>query len=417
MRSSCLSPFLCALALCAQEAPSKKAPSEPLAPAKATPMRLSLPVPEAPALDVQAATKVGIAAMLALQEGEQGDQWPYEGVYREDGGQLPVGYRVGGTSIACLGLIAAPGYRTDASRQEAVLHGLGFVLKTLDEPRMQRDFIGTYDVRGWGHIYALELLLQMKDYQLVPEPHKKDVEERTAWLVKTLVDSAIPESGGWNYSRRAGYLSPDNRASTFMTAPALQALFHAKARGYEVSDAVVTQALDALERSRAKPGGYGYGAAAKSQAEVDEDKLSMMDKTPSSAARAAICETTLLLAGRGDLTRLERAVELFFEHWNDLAVRKSQTGTHIMPYGIAPYYFLYGHLYCAQAIEQLPDAKKREELRAKMRVVLARSREQDGSWNDRQFGRSGGYGTALALMTMHMARLPKPLAWTPSAKK
>ena len=48
---------------------------------------------------------------------------------------------------------------------------------------------------------------------------------------------------------------------------------------------------------------------------------------------------------------------------------------------------------------------------------LARSREEDGSWNDRQFGRSGGYGTALALMVMHMAHLPKPCAWPGPAKK
>jgi len=49
------------------------------------------------------------------------------------------------------------------------------------------------------------------------------------------------------------------------------------------------------------------------------------------------------------------------------------------------------------------------------RAVLAKSREDDGSWNDRQFGRSGGYGTGLALLTMHMPRLPKPIAWTADA--
>ena len=143
----------------------------------------------------------------------------------------------------------------------------------------------------------------------------------------------------------------------------------------------------------------------------------MMDKTPSSAARAAACETTLMLAGRGDPQRLLRAVELFFAHWDDLAVRKSQTGTHIKPYGIAPYYFLYGHVYAAQAIEMIADEAKRQELREKMRVVLARSREADGSWNDRQFGRSAGYGTALALMTLYMPDLPKPSTWPPAPTK
>lgn len=405
----------CSFALAAQQEPGTKA-----SPA-ATPRRFGaadLPVPDAAPLDVAAATKAAIAAMLALQEGEDHEQWPYQGVYREDADPSPVGYRVGGTAIGCLGLIAAPGFTKDPARQDAVQRGLAFVLKTLDAPRMSGEFIGRYDVRGWGHIYALQLFLQLQDHDLVPAALADAVAAKTKWLVATLCASAIPEAGGWNYSRPRGYLSAENKASTFMTAPALQALFHAQARGFAVDAKVVAQALAALERARAKPGGYSYGAPANSMAEVDEDQLTMMDKTPSSAARASACETTLLLAGRGDPARLERAVELFFMHWDDLAVRKSQTGTHIPPYGIAPYYFLYGHVYAAQAIEQIGDANKREVLRAKLRAVLAKVREVDGSWNDRQFGRSGGYGTALALLALHMPQLPKPEPWVlPPTKK
>jgi hypothetical protein len=308
-------------------------------------------------------------------------------------------------------MIAAPGLAKDEPRLAALRRGLEFVLSGLELERMQNAFIGRYDVRGWGHIYALQLLLHMQDHGLVPADLQERVVAKAKWLVEVLVASAIPEAGGWNYSRPAGYLSPKNRASTFMTAPALQALFHAEARGHVVDQAVITQALDALERARAKPGGYAYGATAQSQAEVGEDQLTMMDKTPSSAARAAVCETTLMLAGRGDPARLQRAVDLFFAHWDDLAVRKSQTGTHIKPYGIAPYYFLFGHVYAAQAIEMLPDAAAREPLRAKMRAVLSKSVEADGSWNDRIKERSGGYGTGLALLTLHMPHLPKPLAW------
>lgn len=393
--------------------PTRTAPAK--AEAKPGPRTFTdFPVPDVPALDVAQVTKEAIAVLLALQEGEGHDQWPYQGVYREDRSPSPVGYRVGGTSIACLGLLAAPGLRDDAPRREAFERGLRFVLTTLDAERMQIDFIGQYDVRGWGHIYALQLLLWVQEARLVPADLTAVVEAKTAWLVQALVESAIPQSGGWNYSRPKGYLSPGNPASTFMTAPALQALFHAKARGHTVPDQVVTQALDALERARTKAAGYAYGASAKSRNGVPDEQLSMMDKLPSAAARAAVCEVTLLLAGRGDPQRLEAAVDLFFAHWDDLAVRKSQTGTHIEPYGIAPYYFLFGHVYAAQAIEFVADAERREALRTKLRAVLAKSREADGSWNDRQFGRSGGYGTALALLTLHMPHLTKPAKWSPS---
>lgn len=383
----------------------KKAPARP----GASRLITEFPVPDVPPLDAADATKTAIAGILALTE--EGNQWPYEGVYREDRGNLPVGYRVGGTSITIMGLISAPGYRDDETRVEAVNLALKFVLKELDHKRMSASFLGGYDVRGWGHIYALQCLLHLQDFQLVPAELSSTVTEKVDWLVKTLVESAIPEGGGWNYSRRAGYMSPKNSASLFMTAPALQALFHAKARGHSVSDVVVEEALSAIDRARTKAGGFAYSSAMSNLNDKGEEDLRFMDLAPGSAARAAICETTMMLAGRGDEQRHQKALELFFSSWDYLAKRKSQRGTHIKPYGIAPYYFMFGHLYCAQAIEQVKDKQVREGFRAQMRQVLARSIDNQGTWNDRQFGRSAGYGTAMALMTMHMNRLPKPHAW------
>src|SRR5262245_59131137 len=157
-----------------QEGGKKAAPGDapPAEQPAEKPVRFrSFPVAEGAAFDVADATARGVEALLRLPEGDGHDQWPYEGVYREDGGQLPVGYRVGGTSIVCLALIAAPGFDKDAARQDALARGVGFVLQTLEHPRMGKDFIGTYDVRGWGHIYALQLFLQLLDHGLVPPAH------------------------------------------------------------------------------------------------------------------------------------------------------------------------------------------------------------------------------------------------------
>ncbi|MFK7738889.1 MAG: prenyltransferase/squalene oxidase repeat-containing protein [Planctomycetota bacterium] len=366
-------------------------------------------------IEVEAASAKALKALVGLEE--EGGQWPYEGVYREDRGNLPVGYRVGGTSLTILGMLSVPGLDEDSWRQQAVERALRFVLETLDHERMQIGFKGGYDVRGWGQIYALTCLLHLRDAKRVPAELAETVAKKTEWLVKALVESAIPESGGWNYSRRRGYKNPRNGASTFMTAPALQALFHAKDRGYDVPDEVIEQALAALERSRSKQGGYAYQVPGKNRNDADDSDLHFMDKTPGGAARVAACETTLMLAGRGDAGRLEKALALFFDHWEDLAVRKSQRGTHIEPYGIAPYYFMFGHLYCAQAIEMIDDGDKRKASRSRMLQVLAWSREGNGSWNDRQFPRSAGYGTAMALMAMHMPRLPELHEWRAGAKE
>jgi len=371
--------------------------------------------PEEKELDDARRRSIGL--LVGMQESldparKEPCEWPYEGVYRVPGEsgkpEIPIGYRVGGTSIVCSALLRAQPEKLDKPSEAAIERSLAFVLEALQLPKMQPEGCKGYDVRGWGHIYALQLFLCLADADAVPPARRDEVAKKTEWLVDALCKSEIPQAGGWNYSRRAGYQSPRNPASTFMTAPALQALFHAKARGYEVDEGVVDRALAALERARSEPGAYGYGSPRTSQSEVPESKLSMMDKVGSSASRAALVETTLLLAGRGDAERHRRAIDWFFAHWDELAVRKSATGTHIPPYGIAPYYFLFGHVYCAQAIEMLPDGEDKDALRTKMRAFLARSIDYDGTWNDRQFERSAGYGTAMAVLALRMPDLPRP---------
>jgi hypothetical protein len=371
--------------------------------------------PPAAGFDADAAVRQGLARLLELQEGDDRDQWPYEGVYRADRGALPVGYRVGGTAIVCLSLLAAPGLAGDEPREKALRRGVEFVLKTLEHDRMQIGFIGSYDVRNWGHVYALQLFTGIGSCATLSKELRGRCERKVPWLVQALGEMALP-SGGWNYSHSGGYKNPRARASPFMTGPALQALFAAQQLGHKVPDEVIEQALDALERARTGPGGYAYGAPGNAMGEIQEDKLGMMDKTPGSVARAACVETTLLLAGRGDRARHAVAVERFFEHWDALEVRRKKTGTHIPPYGVAPYYFLYGHWYAAQAIELLDDPALRQRQRARLWQLLQRTREEDGSWNDRQFGRSAGYGTALAILCLRMQHLPKPAA-RPMEKK
>lgn len=373
-------------------------------------------VTPAEVFDAEAAVARAVERVLELQEGEGNDQWPYEGVYREDRGQLPVGYRVGGTSIVGLALLAAPGLADDAPRKAALQRGVEFVLQTLQVERMQVGFVGTYDVRNWGHIYALHLLLALRDRSELPAELRERCRAKEGWLVDVLVQMALP-AGGWAYSHSGGFRSPRAQGSPFMTGPALQALFAAQRAGHAVPDAVIEQALDALERARTGPGGYAYGMPAKAMGEIGEDDLSMMHRTPGSVARAACIETTLLLAGRGDAERHARSVERFFQHWDALEVRRKQTGTHIPPYGVAPYYFLFGHWYAAQAIELIADPVLRDRQRARLWELLARTREEDGTWNDRQFGRSAGYGSALAVLCLRMQHLARPAERLQALKK
>lgn len=369
------------------------------------------PAPAPPTFDVASAIQRSCDLLLDMAEGDERNEWAYEGVYRVRDGRervIPLGYRIGGTAIVCSALVAAPGYADHADRRDAVARGVAFVLEALTHPSMQPSTSDTYDVRGWGHIYALQLFLDLTARDAVPEASAKDVAERTPWLVETLKTQAIP-AGGWNYAnRRAG--------APFMTAPALQTLFAAAAHGFDVPPQLVDGALDSLERARAKSGSVAYGTPRASRADTDEDKLGFMDKLPGSMGRMLAVETTLMPAGRGDQARLRIAVDAFFTHWPELEKRRQKQGTHDRPYGVAPYYFVYAHTFAARAIEMLEDVQAREEARARLLNVIASVQDEGGGWNDRVFERSRAFGTAMMILALTSPTAAPAATWPPPAK-
>jgi hypothetical protein len=93
------------------------------------------------------------------------------------------------------------------------------------------------------------------------------------------------------------------------------------------------------------------------------------------------------------------AVEKFFEFWPELEKRRKKTGTHVAPYGVAPYYFFYAFTHAAAAIELLPEAERAAN-RTKFRELLFKVRDADGTWNDRVFPRSASFGTAMSVLAL-----------------
>lgn len=333
------------------------------------------------------------------QDLEDRREWPYQGVYRV-GGKIPWGYRIGGTSIACRALMDAPGFEKNKRAKAAVDRGQEFVLEALDEELMQPGFERGYDVRGWGHTYALDFLLARRKRGQVAKSQVTAINERIAWLVETLSGSMLT-NGGWNYSRRSGDKSA---ASPFMTGPTLLALYEAQAQGEAVDPVIVNTSLDGLEKSRGQDGSYPYTA-----------RKSKRDTMPGSTGRTPVIEVALQLAGRGDQARLRNSIEGFFENWQFLEDRRGKDRTHLPPYGIAPYYFFYAHRYVAMAIEFLPEAE-RPALRARFYERLFQVQEESGGWNDRVFDRSENYGTACSLMALLEPTLPRPTAWSGAAQ-
>ncbi len=332
---------------------------------------------------------------LRARAAASGEEWPYEGVYRvAPGGRIPAGYRVGGTAIAAEALLLAPG--ADDARREQVARSVRFVLRMLrEDPSLApfQDRTGAedpaldhraYDVRGWGHTYALSLILRLLEEGGVEAALGEEARAAVPGLLRALA-AGEGLGGGWNYAS-------GTTASPFQTGATLLVLFRAQAQGFTVEEGLVRRALDALERGRREDSGsYSYS--------VRPSQRGHREAMNGSSARASVAELALFLGGRSSAERLRVAVDGFFLGWDDLLVRKSQQGTHEGPYGIAPYYFFFGHGYAALAIEALPEGE-RAPLRDQLLERLVRTREEGGGWNDRVFPRTRSYGTAMALQAL-----------------
>ncbi|MCI0587390.1 MAG: hypothetical protein L0323_11175 [Planctomycetes bacterium] len=371
---------------------------------------------DGPAPDIDRAIADGVRILVGCQE--EGGAWPYQGVYggKDAKGDYlpPVGYQIGGTAISALALLHAADPKDEAA-QRAIDAGVDFVLKTLAHPLMTPEFAGGYDVRIWGHAYALHLLARCKALDR-GGPRSEAIDLRIPWLVaaieKTEIPAAVVEkrelaAGGWNYARGRGWAtwSPP---STFTTAPVVQALLEARKVGAQVSPGVLDRARRVLEEARTSEGAFVYSGAVGGRGGQD-----VRAKVPGAIARMPVCETTLRLLGGGSVAATRKSVEAFLEEWQALEDRRKKTGTHEGPYGIAPYYYFYGHYYAAQAIESLP-AVERPPLRARLHEKIFKVRDPDGSWNDRVFERSRNFGTAMVVLALLAPRLPEPAALEPA---
>ena len=344
---------------------------------------------ESPAINPMTLVTRAVKELIPLQEAD-GD-WPYEGVYRVRG-EIPIGYRVGGTALVSQALLyGAP--PTDKNVTAAMERGLDFMFVALGDSHMAPSTRDAYDVRVWGQCCALEYLCRLRAAKRLFDRREK-VDSWIPKLTAALIEEEL-SGGGWNYASRRAH-------APFVTAPVVQALLWAKAQGEMVPDEVLGRARDVLRASRTKDGGFTYSGLWTS-----ETASSSRARVPGSIGRAPLCETTLVMLGAGSPDAVAVALDAFHEHWDELKKRRKQHGTHAPPYGVAPYYFFFAHRYAGQAIAFLPQSRQSSE-RERLLALLLLTRDDDGTWNDRVFPRSRNFGTAMAVLTLFGDRIPSP---------
>lgn len=402
----------------------------------------SAPASNAPRKDASSANSALITKTVEeLLKLEENGEWPYEGVYRvptkdEKTGQrvmeIPVGYRIGGTAIVGMALLYGASAE-DAAAAAAIDRGVASILKLLEHPLMQPSTDNVYDVRVWGHSFALEYFCRLREQKRLGQ-HEKAIQLWIPKLVATLIQEEL-EEGGWNYAGRFDEVNLDENGNvirnnprnpdeakkkaaktvkwwtpaSFVTSPISQAMLLAKSQGEKIPDALFDRAATVLQKERLKDGTFLYSGMVRNElSEKARQQVEAREKLPGSIARSAVCEVTLqLLTGKDNKKEVKAAIQAFHKYWDELEKRRKKTGTHVPPYNIAPYYFYYGHRYAAQAIEFLPEADRAAE-RASLKEVILRTRDENGTWNDRVFPRSASFGTAMMVLALLGEQAPKP---------
>jgi tetratricopeptide (TPR) repeat protein len=233
----------------------------------------------------------------------------------------------------------------------------------------------------WGNIWTIHAMvrvLQQKNLKTYHDRAKSKITE----CIGALVENQGPD-GGWMY-----YDFAKSTGASFTGAALLIGLVLAKQEGVQINEQLFQRGLDHLQKMKQSDGVWMY-------------RTSVPQKVEGSQGRAGVCELALYMCGKGSKAALQVAVENFFKYRHILEAVKGKKGTHMGTGGTAPYYFLYGHLWLAQAIKKL-DAGARDSYLSRLRDLLLKDREDNNSFSDWPLTKSHDiYGSAMGAITLY----------------
>ena len=121
-----------------------------------------------------------------------------------------------------------------------------------------------------------------------------------------------------------------------------------------------------------------------------------------SLGRSQACNLAMRLWGDKTVTDevLKTWLDRLFARNGWLDIGRKRPIPHEAWFGVAGYFFYYGHYYAALCIEQLP-ADERAHFQDHLAAILLKLQEKDGSWWDYPlYNYHQQYGTALTLMAL-----------------
>jgi len=383
-------------------------PAAPSRPAVRGPQPRPVAAPSAAAID--GSIRRGVEFLLGRQNsnGSWGSAFPA----RPENVLAPVpgahhAFRAAVTSLCISALIETGGDGPEVAKATAA--GEAWLFEHLQKLRRATPSV-IYNI--WGHAYALEALVRMLDRQ----PEDKDRHRKIRGLINhqigMLARYECVDGGWWYYDFNARTKKPSGASSSFTTATVLVALEGAKRAGADVPQRLIDRATASIRRQRKPDFSYCYGEYLKRRPMLG------INRPGGSLGRSQVCNLAMRLWGNREVTDavLETWLDRLFARNLWLQMGRKRPIPHESWFGVAGYFFYYGHYYAALCIEQLPPQRRRPYYDHLARVLLC-LQEKDGSWWDFPlYDYHQQYGTALALMSLGRCRHVDRRAGHPAEK-
>jgi hypothetical protein len=341
----------------------------------------------------------GVAFLLADQreDGSWGSAQKTKGlnIYAPAPGSHEA-FRAAVTSLAVMALIESepllPAERK-AAVDKAIDRGADWLVAHLTRIRRATPD-ALYNV--WGHAYAIQALVRLHGRAEGDDEKQAKFRELAASQADMLRRYSFV-GGGWSYyDLLIGSQIPSDAAFSFCTATVLIALHEAKSLKIEFPQKLIDKAIASIHRQRKPDFSYAYGEYLRMFPMMD------INRPGGSLGRSQACNLALRLYGD------ERVTDEVIETWLDrlyarngwLSVGRKRPIPHESYFGVAGYFYFYGHWHAALCIDQLP-AEKRRHFQEHLAHILIPLQEKDGSWWDYPFyNYHQQYGTAMAIMSL-----------------
>jgi len=228
---------------------------------------------------------------------------------------------------------------------------------------------------SWASLYGFQAMLAAwQDPRFQAEELRARSRARGLEFYELLEKNQEP-LGGWGYYEGPAVSRRPTWSTSFATACVVPALVRAVELGWPIDVQVVARARRYLEQCRLPNGAYAYDLRP-----VPRVAGESIDAIKGSLGRIQVCNWALRRAKSESVTpeRIREGLEAFFEHHKFLDAARMRPIPHEAYYANAAYFYLFGHCYAAQAINELPEAE-RAEWHRKLRGHLAKIQWQDGS--------------------------------------